>query len=246
MRESPGELGELDRAFGGVLVRTAWVSAVTHTLSLMADYVENAIRREQDLQRDAYQRLRSTEPEVPDEESKLWLEPEYSFYMYTLPRILRGSFVVTAYSAIEAHLNRLCDFGADKVASRMTYRDITKMGGPIQRALLYMEKVLERPVHPDSAEWRKIKEGMTVLASLRHAIVHSEGFDRDGKLVQYSVDHPEHIVRKANGDLVVQGGYLAHVVELTRRLFKYLVSRGADSVAPNKGMHPTGHKPAGG
>ncbi len=234
--------GELDRIFGGVFVRTALCSMPIHALSLMAAYVENAIPQEQDLQRDAYEKLRSTEAEVPEEDITLWLEPEYTFFMQTLPRILRYNFVVTAYSAIEAHLNRLCDFGAKRVAARLTYRDMSREGGAIQRALLYLEKVLETPVHSDLAEWREITEQVKVLAQLRNAIVHSEGLDPDGKLVRYSADHPEHIVRKPNGELLVQGAYLAHVVKTAYRFFKHLLATGV----PNEGMHPAAQKAGGG
>lgn len=95
------------------------------------------------------------------------------------PNILRSSLLISIYSFLENQLIRLCKEIQIKKSLSLKYNDVNNKG--IEKAKLYLSKVVGIDLNPAIKEWNLIKNYQT----LRNCFTHSEGMveEPDKKLL---------------------------------------------------------------
>jgi len=160
-----------------------------------------------------------------------WDAEEYFMVEDVFKTFSLNSFIIILYSYIEDGLNSLCNaLFSDKLRLQkikggeqftITFKDIKGEG--INRAKVYLEKVMGVSVHADKKSWSEID----TLRKIRNAIVHDDGTAKetilkDGNIIQHVkngtleiTDHGELVY----GTIVITPKYLDYIIPIVKDFF---------------------------
>jgi hypothetical protein len=143
-----------------------------------------------------------------------------SLWKNTFPNLLRRSALITVYGYFEHELVRLCTRFKNEKKFRLALTDLKDDG--IERAVNYLWKVANLNVHKGTEIWRS----MNRVRLIRNAVVHRDGGIRDqqGQLLPEILDAINHLkyIQRNDCEVILQGGFVAHVVEIFTRYFKLI------------------------
>ncbi|WP_248925535.1 hypothetical protein [Paenibacillus hamazuiensis] len=122
-------------------------------------------------------------PETKKETLRTSLDDSEVFHLkYSYPPILRKSLFISIYSYLEVELNNLCNKIKENKNLTLSVKDIK--GAGIERAAVYLSKVVHIESPFQTSLWREIKS----LNDIRNFFVHDNG-DRI-----YSTQHKQLII----------------------------------------------------
>jgi hypothetical protein len=90
-------------------------------------------------------------------------------FVTNLPNLFRRSLFIAAYSVLETHLNSLATDKQEYKGIALALNDVRGQG--IERAQLYLKKVVGEPFPDKSIEWQVLKR----LGDVRNILVHRYG-----------------------------------------------------------------------
>jgi hypothetical protein len=136
------------------------------------------------------------------------------------PSLLRRSALITVYGYFEHELVKLCYQFKNEKDFRLSLTDLKDDG--IERSVNYLWKVANLDVHKGTQTW----ESMSHVRIIRNAVVHRDGRIRDqqGQIpaeLSRAIGHLDHI-RKNDYELILDNGFVAHVVNIFTRYFKLI------------------------
>ena len=160
------------------------------------------------------------------EEYFSWISADYFMIEDVFTQISMRSFIVILFSYIEDGMNMLCNVEySDKARYhkkegleefKVKYTDMQGKG--IDRAKLYMEKIIGCNLHSDKKPWSEIN----TLRKIRNAIVHDNG-NADSKL-KNDVNFKQHIhdgrlKLENHGKIKIEPSYLDYILDKVREYF---------------------------
>ncbi len=133
------------------------------------------------------------------------------------PNLQRRSGLITLYSFLEHELDALCDLFIKDENLKVSINDMR--GNGIERAILFLEKIVGLQVDRNTATWQEVKN----IQSVRNLIVHN-----DGKLKDWAGNQKDHVIGYIKTSAYLSGedeinildGYLSHVLEIVNRQFQ--------------------------
>ena len=166
----------------------------------------------EDSPEDGYARIVEMYGDLNDE---IWnLESIFEDYF---PNLQRRSALTTLYSFLEHELEKLCVLFIRDENLKVSLNDMRGTG--IERAILFLERIVELQINKSTATWQEVKN----IQKVRNLIVHN-----DAKLKDPS-GNPRHDVIKyiedssclsGNDELNILNGYLSHMLETFNRQFQ--------------------------
>lgn len=161
-----------------------------------------------------------------------WNSEDYFLIDAVFKTISLYSFIAIFYSYIENSLNTLCNAEytdrkllyekEGKPSFNIRYSDMNGEG--IQRAKLYLNKVIGIDLHVNEKPWSEIN----TLRIIRNAIVHNEGYasdniENDGNIIQHIkngrleiTDHGDN----RRGKMLIKPEYLDFILSTVRGFFE--------------------------
>lgn len=133
------------------------------------------------------------------------------------PNLQRRSGLITLYSFLEHELDELCELFIQDENIKVSLNDIR--GAGIERATLFLEKIVGLQIDKNSALWQEIKN----IQKVRNLIVHNNAklHDRAGKkrddVIKYVRDSS---FLSGENEINFLDGYLSHVLETFNRQFQ--------------------------
>jgi acyl carrier protein phosphodiesterase len=138
-------------------------------------------------------------------------------YRVWFPNMQRRSALLTLFSLLERTLEDLCDSLSSDMRLTVDIQDIK--GNGLERTMLFMKKVVGLQLDLNSLTWNEIRS----VQKIRNVIAHADGrledqqSGRDKDIAKY-IDLTELI--NYNNEILLEEGYLQHVVVLFDRFFK--------------------------
>jgi len=134
------------------------------------------------------------------------------------PNLQRRSALLTLHSFFEHELGKLCALFKSGKGYALDVSDLKSKG--IDRSTLYLERVVGLNVCKGSQDWAAIKK----IQLVRNLIAHRDGKvqeDHDAAILKF-IDDCKWLDRKDDGELVIEKGFLAYVVNTYGKYFKLL------------------------
>lgn len=142
--------------------------------------------------------------------------------------LMRSSFFVSLYSYLEAWLNNECrESQKENPQIKISLDDIH--GAGINRAKIYLMKVLDTSFPFDDPNWEQIQW----FSKIRNCIVHNEGKVRDTDLKKYIENHPKLRCEMFFGYeyVMLDEGFCETAIAVTRAFLRSLLfHRQADKI----------------
>lgn len=139
---------------------------------------------------------------------------------YSVPNLFRRSLFVAAYSLFEHHLNLLAKDLRQERSVGLAIEDIHGQG--IERARIYLKKVLGVFFPDTSNEWQEIRR----LGQLRNALVHRYGTlepaGKDKELASWIEQNELVEVFPLTKGVWLQSGFVEYTLSLIEHLFAQL------------------------
>lgn len=152
-----------------------------------------------------------------------------SIFEEVLPNLHRQAALITLFSFLERELNDLCDLFYNELNNRIALGDLRDKG--IDRARLYLAKVAGLQLGESNGIWSEIKN----IQILRNLIAHNGGVfategNRREQAVKRYIDRTNSLSSVAEVQLergflkqiIVQEGFLHHVLDVFDRYFKQI------------------------
>jgi len=208
------------------------VNGIDH-MEHFKNFTLNALKNEKKLieQRDNKNTRNLTAEEIRNYYD--WNSEPYFLIDAVFKTISLYSFIVTFYSYVENSLNTLCNAEYSdkeqlhkkegKPPFNIRYGDMKGEG--IQRARLYLEKVIGINLHVGKKPWSEIN----TLRKIRNVIVHNEGYtpsddiEKDGNIRQHIKDGRLEITdhgHDMNGRILIRPEYLGFILSTVREFFE--------------------------
>jgi hypothetical protein len=133
------------------------------------------------------------------------------------PDLQRRSALITLYSFLEHELEELCGLFIRDENLKVSLNDMRGTG--IERALLFLEKIVGLQIDKGTATWQEVKN----IQKVRNLVVHN-----DAKLKDRSGNPKADVIKYVEGSVYLSGdeeinildGYLLHVLETFDRQFQ--------------------------
>lgn len=185
-----------------------------------------AIENEKKIISDRLDRYTQDLSEEQKQEYSEWMSEDYFMVEDVFTQISLRSFIVILFSYIEDGMNTLCKAEySDKARYqkkkgleefKVKYTDM--QGEGINRAKLYLEKVIGRNLNTEEKPWSEIQ----TLRKIRNAIVHEDGntsdsLKNDGNFKQQINDG--RIKLKNHGQIIIDPEYLNYILPQVREYF---------------------------
>lgn len=123
------------------------------------------------------------------------------------PSLQRRSALITICTSFECELDELCNNFRERKNLKLSLKEITGKG--VERASLYLEKVVGLDMKKETATWNEIKR----IQRLRNWIVHqnAKSPERNSELEQYVACNPYLSVK--DDEIYISKGYLKDVID---------------------------------
>lgn len=155
-----------------------------------------------------------------------WNSEDYFMVEDVFTQISLRSFIVILFSYIEDGMNILCNaeysdrarFQKKKGLEEFKIKYTDMQGKGINRAKLYLEKVIGRNMRTDKKPWSEIE----TLRKIRNAIVHDDGnankkLTGDGSFKQHLKDGRFKL--ETHGKIIIELEYLDYILPKIREFF---------------------------
>ena len=185
-----------------------------------------AIENEKKAISDRFDRDTKDLSEEQKEEYFEWNSEDYFMVEDVFAQISLRSFIVILFSYIEDGMNTLCNAEYSDKARYQKKNDLEEFkvkytdmhGTGINRAKLYLEKVVGCNLHTEKKPWSEIE----TLNKIRNAIVHGDGnasdsLKNDGNFKQHINDG--RIKLKTHGQIIIDPEYLTYILPQVREYF---------------------------
>jgi hypothetical protein len=148
----------------------------------VSSFFESAMEKAKD------ERLAAAQKGISKAEALISTAFENIDFSTNVPNLFRRALFVAAYSMLETHLNLLATDNQQQKTLVLSLEEIRGQG--IERARLYLKKVVGMSFPDTSPEWQVLKR----LGELRNVLVHRygrlEGEGRDKELVMWLTASP--------------------------------------------------------
>ena len=141
-------------------------------LELWDDYVRTLEQALDQRRKDFHERVEREAHQLPAHEREElfdYYSDDHARLAEYFPNTMRASTFVACYDAFVVHLGQLCHLKARGVGCLLRVNDIRGQG--VERAKLYLKKVLQVPFPDDTREWTIIKN----YGRVRNCLVHGDG-----------------------------------------------------------------------
>ena len=197
-----------------------------HKLDSLEELIEVTEQRLEDELDNFEKRPDQTAKEYSEQERREYFEfmsDEYWKYKDDHPQIVRQSFFLQAYFSFEHLLNDICKMQQNL---QLSLKDINGQG--LERAKLYISKVIGLPNPFNNHLWRQIQYYNTV----RNLYVHNAGeFDVNNNKHRLAKDNLNYISVNRSEEFILEKEFCIEVIE-TFRLFTNVLREEFENPAP--------------
>ena len=138
-----------------------------------------------------------------------------SIFEEHFPNLQRRSALITAFAFFERELDDLCATLAASDGYQLGVRDI--QGSALERALIYLGKVVGIPARRDAKSWQEIKR----IQGIRNLVAHHDGRLGPDKAAEakYARECP---LLAGGNEVLIQRGFLLHALDTFDEHFQLL------------------------